>query len=304
MRAMRPLSAALCAVGLLLPLFGHAQQTPSELRTKLGGKMNFSFVGEYPGSGKLVLMGTIDAAMASYFKLALAADPAIRTVLIDSYGGDIDSAMDMAALMRERKLRLVVDGRCLSACANYLFPAAASKTVLPGSVVAIHGLSYDYQDGDKPRHLSLSQAVEVFRSAPSSADRDVLARSLAREAAFNRQLGLSSASHDAFKVYLAHRKQVLGTDLIDASQRLPGCPPFQMWALDKAQLEAMGVRGIEGFWYPAKREQESLLSNLDMPPEFFYYGPAAQLKQLCTQAPPLRLRLARWLSSFKAAFYQ
>ena len=47
-------------------------------------------------------------------------------------------------MIRQRKLRLVVDGRCLSACANYLFPAAIRKAVLPGSVVAIHGLSTLY----------------------------------------------------------------------------------------------------------------------------------------------------------------
>jgi hypothetical protein len=46
---------------------------------------------------------------------------------------------DIAELMMARKMGLVVDGVCLSSCANYLFVAAETRKVLSGSVVGWHG---------------------------------------------------------------------------------------------------------------------------------------------------------------------
>ena len=296
----------LCSLLLLAaawPCAVSAQTTPAELRDTVAKNMLFSLVIEQPAQHTVTVVGTIDAKMGGMFKQALAAYPQIDTVRIDSYGGNIEVAMDMAGLIRQRKMRMVVDGRCLSACANYLFPAAAKKTVLPGSVVAIHGLSLSYLEGTVSKQVSKSQAQDLFRTSAHSRDKETFDRLMAREARFYRELKLGLGHQETFARYLAHRRQVLGTDVIEAKQRAPGCPPYQMWALDKAQWEAAGVSGIEQFWYPATTEQrEQLLRDLGMPAEFFYYGGAAGLESLCTQALPLRLRLARWLASVKSAF--
>jgi hypothetical protein len=45
----------------------------------------------------------------------------------------------MAEVIRARKLRVVVDGACVSSCANYLFVAGLRQEVRPNSVVLWHG---------------------------------------------------------------------------------------------------------------------------------------------------------------------
>lgn len=250
------------------------------------------------GSKEITLIGSIDTAMATKFQAALAENNNIDTLVIDSYGGDIDAAMDIAELIGRRKMHMVVDGRCLSACANYLFPAAATKIVLPGSVLAIHGLTVNYVDGGQVKRVSESQAADLFQSSVLSQNRDQFKRSVARQDAFYRQLGLRTDLYAVFAHYLGHRKQLFGTDMISTTQHAQGCPPVQMWALDKAQLEASGVRGIKAFWTPSSEEQKAqMLRDLSMPPGFLYYGPAAGLERLCTQPlshiESLRLWLAR-----------
>jgi hypothetical protein len=92
--------------------------------------------------------------------------------------------------------------------------------------------------------------------------------------------------------------QVFGTDLITDKQRAPGCPPLQMWAMDQRQWQALGVKGIESFWYPSTVEQQAqLLRDLGMPADFFYYGAASGLERVCTQPPGLMARLRRWFGS-------
>jgi hypothetical protein len=61
--------------------------------------------------------------------------PETSIIQIDSEGGDTAEALNIAELMMARKMGLVVDGVCLSSCANYLFVAAETRKVLSGSVV-------------------------------------------------------------------------------------------------------------------------------------------------------------------------
>lgn len=271
--------------------------TPAEFRQTLGNQLPYSVVGA-PGGQQVLLIGAIDESMSKAFREILAADPGIRTVMVDSYGGNIESAMDIAALIRQRKLRLVVDGRCLSACANYLFPAAVSKLVLPGSVVAIHGLSTLYYEGGKAKWATESQTKDLFRSASWATDREAFQQRLRHQSLFYQQIGLHPDAHASFARYLAHRKQLFGTDMIDGAQWAFDCPPARMWALDQRQWEAMGVTGIESYWYPSGTEQQrQLLRDLGMPADYFYYGAAAGIEQLCQ--PSLMARITHWAAGPK-----
>ncbi len=60
-------------------------------------------------------------------------------IVLRSSGGLNEAALDMVDRIMSKHLIAVVDGMCLSACANYLFPAAASKIVLDGEIVGFHG---------------------------------------------------------------------------------------------------------------------------------------------------------------------
>ncbi len=69
----------------------------------------------------------------------LARGRTIETLVVDSAGGEIVVGMDFGYWVLERRLNVVVDGVCLSSCANYVFTAAPKKTIRPASVVAWHG---------------------------------------------------------------------------------------------------------------------------------------------------------------------
>jgi hypothetical protein len=69
----------------------------------------------------------------------LADSEVLDTLVVDSAGGEIVVGMDFGNWVIERQLNVVVDGVCLSSCANYIFTAGRKKSILPGSVVAWHG---------------------------------------------------------------------------------------------------------------------------------------------------------------------
>lgn len=63
----------------------------------------------------------------------------VRRLVIRSGGGDVAAAIELAEWVHARGLDITVEDRCLSACANYVFPAARRKEIRAGAVVAWHG---------------------------------------------------------------------------------------------------------------------------------------------------------------------
>ena len=262
--------------------------------------LNISLTGIEQESMELVLIGTIDVNMAQAVKELTGRFP-IRAVVVDSYGGNIDSAMDIAAILRAKKLDLIVDGRCLSACANYLFPAAARKTVLPGSVVGIHNIRVTYLERGAVALVPATDAARLFQSRGDMNSLEQFERTQRREQAFYRDMGIRQDNYQAYLRYLANRKTNFGTETIAPKEGThDGCPPVEMWALDRVQLEAMGVQGIGEFWFPATdAEKQALALDLAFPPTFLYFGSATGMAQLCSARPGTWSRLAR---RFKEAY--
>jgi len=89
------------------------------------------------GPDVVCFFGYIDDASAKKF-LALPIRDGSMLVL-RSIGGSVEAALDMADVIVAKHLVAVVDAKCLSSCANYLFIAAAAKIVLDGGVVGFHG---------------------------------------------------------------------------------------------------------------------------------------------------------------------
>ena len=63
----------------------------------------------------------------------------IRTIIVNSGGGDIRGGMQLGKYIYNNKLNLIVDKNCYSSCANYLFTAAVTKIVNADSEVGWHG---------------------------------------------------------------------------------------------------------------------------------------------------------------------
>lgn len=297
-------SASACAAGYAVPSDSVAQRahprSPYHMRENGNRHLNISLTDIEQESMELVLIGTIDVNMAQAVKELTGRYP-IRAVVVDSYGGNIDSAMDIAAILRAKKLDLIVDGRCLSACANYLFPAAARKTVLPGSVVGIHNIRVTYQEKGAVALVPATDAARLFQSRGDMNSLEQFERTQRREQAFYRDMGIRQDNYQAYLRYLANRKANFGTETIARKEGThDGCPPVEMWALDRAQLEAMGVQDIGEFWFPATDvEKQELALDLAFSPSFLYYGSATGMAQLCSAPPGAWSRLAR---RFKEAY--
>lgn len=73
------------------------------------------------------------------------ADDRPVSLVIDSGGGEVRAGIRLGLWVFEQQLDIIVDGVCLSSCANYVFTAARHKTVTPGSVVGWHG-NYTHLD--------------------------------------------------------------------------------------------------------------------------------------------------------------
>lgn len=86
----------------------------------------------------ILFEGRIDARSAAAFLRSLQ-DPQVRRLVIDSSGGLVGPALDMAEAIHARQLDIEVPASCHSSCANYLFPAARAKLLGKPDAVTWHG---------------------------------------------------------------------------------------------------------------------------------------------------------------------
>ena len=93
---------------------------------------------EFFRSGEaLSLRGCISAASATEFLRRL--PESSGEVIIDSEGGSVEAAIEMATSLNASGRPLRIRGRCKSSCANYLLAAARLVRVEPGAEVVFHG---------------------------------------------------------------------------------------------------------------------------------------------------------------------
>lgn len=112
-------------------------------------------------------------------KLLRALTPRTRTLIVNSVGGEVSAALDMAEEIERRGLRVVVDGACASSCANYLFAAAVERIVLPGSVLLWHG-------GPTPADIAAGEAQIREAGAKGGVSAMDIDKNVARETARER----------------------------------------------------------------------------------------------------------------------
>jgi hypothetical protein len=231
----------------------------------------------------LIFTGTIMPAtvapVASYAKKFLD----IRRLVIDSGGGDIDAALDFARIVRAHGWDVVVKHRCLSACANYVFVAGARKTVLPNAWVGIHEARQIYRRPDGSLYSVSGNEVDAdfFSKKQSEKDKDaVYAREDAISALYT-SLHLGRSLFLEFDDYVTRRKRMLGAEDVNAYPPLPGCPRFRFWALNRQQLEQIGVTGIDSFWYPGNEAERNAIHDKNLPPGTIFMGESRELQTYC-----------------------
>lgn len=84
-----------------------------------------------------VLEGPVNQAMADCVRETL--EPTTTVLIVDSGGGDISTALDIAERLEGLSLTVRVRDRCYSSCANYFLPLARRLVVEPGATIVLHG---------------------------------------------------------------------------------------------------------------------------------------------------------------------
>ena len=84
-----------------------------------------------------MILGTINEAMAAC--VAASFQTTTTDLILNSPGGRIDSALDIAAHFEGRRLRMRVENECNSSCANYFIPLASHITIASGAYIGLHG---------------------------------------------------------------------------------------------------------------------------------------------------------------------
>lgn len=87
----------------------------------------------------------------------------IKRLVIDSGGGDVNLGMDLAGLVLENNLDVVVERLCASSCANYVFPAGKTKRIKQDAVVVWHGsaIQEGLEKGPGIDDIRLSKGAEL-----------------------------------------------------------------------------------------------------------------------------------------------
>lgn len=84
-----------------------------------------------------VLEGSITPALAAC--VAATFEPSTLEVILNSMGGDVAAALDIAGQFEGRRLTMRVRKECNSSCANYFLPLAGRIVVEPGGLIILHG---------------------------------------------------------------------------------------------------------------------------------------------------------------------
>jgi hypothetical protein len=131
-----------CVLGLLKALAAYS----TDLHPKLALLMELAFVNDPLGSfqvrslrggQELELSGNIVFGAADSVSRALAANPNVSTIHLNSGGGRIGEALKLASLIERHRIITYTSKECASAC-TIAFAAGAQRLVLPNARVGFH----------------------------------------------------------------------------------------------------------------------------------------------------------------------
>ena len=196
-------------------------------------------------NGQLEYIGAVDsAANDRLFALyeTLAKKP--TTLSIRSVGGDVNPGMALGAWVHAHKLNVRVMEFCFSSCANYVFPAAAKKTVSNFAMVGYHG------GPGGPLKIELDDALSAAeRQAFMDDIEKIRARNGRREAEFYKKIGVRTdlstlGQGDQYKPYYEQR------------------PDAQGWTYSLDDFARLGVRDINVInppWKPGTASKQTVV---------------------------------------------
>ncbi|MFQ6548116.1 hypothetical protein AADZ90_009160 [Aestuariibius sp. 2305UL40-4] len=143
--------------------------------------------------GAIHFFGSISIASQDAFLEFLATEDTsgAGTFVVNSLGGDTNSARVIGRWINEEDLDIVVDAICFSSCANYIFPAGSGKTIRAASFVGWHGSETQYdvialstpgQSGEDLEREALKAAL--VPALPEGASGEVIEQAIDQQVAF------------------------------------------------------------------------------------------------------------------------
>lgn len=262
------------AAALLLAAAPAVADTRAPLSELLpSGSDNGTAILDWPGQSSIGLVGLITEQSVAAIRARLNRDAKTKFLVIDSMGGDVRAAIDLAHLIHSRKMSIVVAGRCFSSCSHYLFPAAITKSVLPGSLVGLHFLEIS-AGGDKvenqPRLVS-----ELVKTTWGPEVKARLAEIADLEGRLYKRLGINSTLDAEFRAYRA----LLQTGANNASHE---CPKIDMVVLRKAGMGQLGATSSDSIWEPSSNNDFlEAAKRLHLDPRVLLYGDIKSLTKNC-----------------------
>jgi hypothetical protein len=174
----------------------------------------------------------------TYAKYLEAIDGEVKTMIINSSGGDTYDGVRIGLDMAKRNIDVIVDGVAGSSAANYLFNAGKSKTICRG-FVGFHGNAGAVKEDRK----ALARSFRAF-SAKAGASREQIAKTLQEfmkvkdetvklEKEFFTKLGISQ------KLFAVTQKESKG---LAPELNLK----FEFLLPSVKTMEKFGIRNVEG----------------------------------------------------------
>lgn len=121
----------------------------------------------YTSDNELHLRGEITPALVACVK---SGNPrTIETLVVNSEGGDVDTAIEIAELL-PTKLDIIIEDKCNSSCANYFIPRASRLILRPNSMIGLHGsIDAGFLERNK-RKLKRKNLAKLGRTLNRQAD--------------------------------------------------------------------------------------------------------------------------------------
>ncbi|MEN9628992.1 MAG: hypothetical protein RJA10_2219 [Pseudomonadota bacterium] len=131
----------LLGAGLLLAAVNLVPRVPELAAALVGRDVQGTLVAQVSADGRrLQLKGPVGLGDAARVKALLVASPQLRQVSLQSTGGRLDEALQLADALRERGLPVRATGECSHAC-PLVFLAGSKRHLSPGARLGFHRIS-------------------------------------------------------------------------------------------------------------------------------------------------------------------
>ena len=194
-------------------------------------------------------------------------DENVRALVVTSGGGDGLSAIRIGREVSRRRIEVVVNRACMSACAQFIFVAARQRYIQGQSLVVFHNTSSSMlrmigADADPQARAHLTPVAEA-------------------EQAFYKDIGLP--------VSLLYQPQIeIGTSCYRYSRDPSGNvkdvefkSDYRGWIPDRSYMDNVGL-GFQGWWPETKDEAASAFHDIFTinAPVFLRYGGSLMLSEM------------------------